>query len=416
MKILYISSVPSPKEFYRIKNTVRNNVNVATYGMNESGFKFHTLIQQGLAIDNDLSVVSLVGRSVSAKTHRCLIWKTITEYNGDNIKYKHLGFINIFGLKQLILSVRFFNNTISWLYKYRDTKDKYIIADAAYVTAIPVVILAKKIMHCQMVAIFCDIYEYMGNVKDARETNKVGLLHRYFRWLMAKTYKNLDGFILLTENMNNVVNVFDKPHLIIEGLVDVNMTSSINDFKEKSLMDVVMYAGALREQYGLKSLIDGFMHYHNENARLWVYGAGDYAQAIINASKHDSRIEFYGLVDNDVVVKKEIEATLLINPRSTDREFTKYSFPSKNMEYMVSGTPVLTTRLSGMPAEYYDYIYPIEGNDAQHITSALKAVFSQDRLILHRMGKKAKQFVLENKNNIVQVQKIIKLLRGLNDD
>lgn len=413
MEILYISSVPSLHEFNRIKSKVRANINVTTYGMNESGFKFHSLIMQGLVMESDVRIFSLVGRNISSKTHCGVLWRTVNEQGNGNISYKHLGFINLPILKQLILSLHFFSSTISWLYKNRFTKDKFIIADAAYVTVIPAVIFAKKIMHCRMAAIFCDIYEYMGNVKDARDNKKIGATHRFFRWLMGKVYKDLDGFILLTEKMNQVVNPLDKPHLIIEGLVDVKMAGYENDFLSKAAQDVVMYAGALREQYGLKNLVDGFMKYENENARLWIYGAGDYSQAIIQASLQDPRILFYGLADNDLVVKKETEATVLINPRPTDREFTEYSFPSKNMEYMVSGTPVLSTRLPGMPIEYYDYIYTIEGNDAIHVTSALQTVFDQSRQTLHNMGSRAKQFVLKKKNNGAQARKIINLLRSI---
>ena len=54
MQILYISSVPSAQEFFRIKNRTRKNVNTAPYGMSESGFKFHTLIQEGLASREDI--------------------------------------------------------------------------------------------------------------------------------------------------------------------------------------------------------------------------------------------------------------------------------------------------------------------------------------------------------------------------
>lgn len=81
------------------------------------------------------------------------------------------------------------------------------------------------------------------------------------------------------------------------------------------------------------------------------------------------------------------------------------------MEYMASGTPVLTTRLPGMPSEYYDYIFTIDGNDSLSITHALERVFSNTREELHQKGARAKAFVLENKNNIIQARRIIDLIR-----
>ncbi len=412
MEILYVSSVPSKKEFYDIKSRIRKGINVASYGMNESGFKFHSLILDGLSENNDIDIFSLVGRSVSHKTHRGIVWRAKEEAVKKNLNIKHLGFLNIPVIKQLIICFSYFFNVLAWLNKNR-SDEKYIIVDAAYVTVIPFVLSAAKTARCKTAAVFCDIYEYMGNVKDARETENVGALHRLLRGMMKRSYKKLSGFILLTQQMNRVVNPLGKPYLIVEGLVDINMKLLDNKIEDKADKNVVMYAGALREQYGLKNLIDGFMDYKNENGRLWIYGAGDYAENINQAAQADSRIIFFGLADNEEVVKKETIASVLINPRPADREFTQYSFPSKNMEYMVSGTPVMTTRLPGMPGEYYEHIYTIDGNEAKDITEALYEVFSHTKEELHSKGRRAKRFVLENKNNIIQAQKITGLLQGL---
>ena len=72
------------------------------------------------------------------------------------------------------------------------------------------------------------------------------------------------------------------------------------------------------------------------------------------------------LADNNIVE----DDSLTIDENSDDKLVAKYSFPSKNMEYMVSGTPVLTTRLPGMPMEYYPYVYFIEEESADGIAAA----------------------------------------------
>lgn len=410
MEILYISSVPSIKEFGIIKSKMLNGANVVTYGMNEAGFKFHTLIQQGLVDNKSVKILSLVGRNTSFKTYKGVIWRAAKEKT-DNIEYVYPGYLNLPFLKQFILSFSFFFHTLSWLTKHKKEHDKYIIMDAAYITVVPFVLLASKIIKCKTLAIFCDIYAYMADVKDAREN--VGAAYRLIGKIMKSVYRRLDSMVFLTEKMNEVINPDSKPHLIVEGLVDINMAKSDNMLENKTEYCAVMYAGALREQYGLKNLVEGFMAYKNDNARLWIYGAGDYSDKIKEAALSDNRIIFYGQVPLDEVVKKELEATVLINPRPTGREFTKYSFPSKNMEYMVSGTPVLTTRLPGMPNEYYDYVFTIDGDDASSITTALNKVFAYSKDELHQKGALSKKFVLEKKNNVIQAQRILNLLMGV---
>lgn len=407
MEILYISSVPSKKEFYWMKASVKQGVNITTYGMNEAGFKFHSLIQEGLKHYPSVNICSLVGRSTSAKTYKGLFWKAAKEFDG-NIEYLHLGYINLPVIKQIGLGLSFFFKTLSWLIRNKRVHDKFIIADAAYITVIPFVSLARKFIRCKEVAIFCDIYAYMADVKDARDD--VSFLHRFIGKFMKRVYRKLNAMVFLTEKMNEALNPLSKPYVIIEGLVDVGMENKENRFENKAAGCVVMYAGALREQYGLKNLIEGFTRYKNNDARLWVYGAGDYSESIKEAANRDSRILFFGQAELSEVINKELEATVLINPRPADREFTQYSFPSKNMEYMVSGTPVLTTRLPGMPLEYYDYVFTIDGNDSACITHALERVFSFTKEELHQKGAKTKTFVLENKNNIIQAQRIVDLI------
>ena len=51
------------------------------------------------------------------------------------------------------------------------------------------------------------------------------------------------------------------------------------------------------------------------------------------------------------------------------------------MEYLASGTPVLTTRLPGMPEEYYEHVLTIDGSTADDVTAALEraAALGTDR-------------------------------------
>ena len=107
-----------------------------------------------------------------------------------------------------------------------------------------------------------------------------------------------------------------------------------------------------------------------------------------------------------------MEATLLVNPRPTDEEYVKYSFPSKTMEYMASGTPVLTTVLPGMPKEYHPYVYLLEDETAEGIAKKLKLVMAESDEVLFHKGQRAREFVLEQKNNVIQGKKILDMLES----
>ena len=122
--------------------------------------------------------------------------------------------------------------------------------------------------------------------------------------------------------------------------------------------------------------------------------------------------EFYGgMLMTSEIVEKEREATLLVNPRPTVEEFVKYSFPSKTMEYMASGTPVLTTRLPGMPEEYYPHVYFIDDESADGIAHALTQVLAHSDEELFDKGCAARAFVLDSRNNVIQAAKILDMLK-----
>ena len=79
---------------------------------------------------------------------------------------------------------------------------------------------------------------------------------------------------------------------------------------------------------------------------------------------------------------------------------------------MASGTPLLTTKLPGMPVEYHQYVYLFEEESIQGYADALKKVLSQPVDMLYTKGLQAKKFVLQNKNYVVQAQRVLDLLRG----
>ena len=107
------------------------------------------------------------------------------------------------------------------------------------------------------------------------------------------------------------------------------------------------------------------------------------------------------------MVKEQMRASLLINPRYTEAEFTKYSFPGKNIEYMVSGTPTLTTLLPGMPKEYFPHVYLLDDETVDGMANMLREIHSKPKEEIERLGQETKEWMLKNKNNKAQVAELI---------
>jgi len=233
---------------------------------------------------------------------------------------------------------------------------------------------------------------------------------RFSKGLANFVIRHCTHYVLLTQAMNDYLNKQGKPYVILEGHADITMADKIPAMEKKNSPRICFYAGGVSKRYGLGNLVDGFRKADIPDAALHIYGPGDYVKELQQIAAEDERIFYGGMLLNTEIVDKEQEATLLVNPRPTDEEYVKYSFPSKTMEYMASGTPVLTTVLPGMPKEYHPYVYLLEDETADGIAKMLKKVLANSDEALFRKGLEARRFVLEQKNNVIQARKILEML------
>ena len=123
------------------------------------------------------------------------------------------------------------------------------------------------------------------------------------------------------------------------------------------------------------------------------------------------RIVYLGRVDRAEVLSLQKNATVLVNPRQNNEEFTKYSFPSKNLEYLSSGVPLVAYKLDGIPDEYDEYIYYPTDNSAEALSKEIMKICALPDEERKLLGKKAKDFVFENKNKVKQAQRIIEFIK-----
>ena len=151
----------------------------------------------------------------------------------------------------------------------------------------------------------------------------------------------------------------------------------------------------------------------NADIKLYICGDGDAREEIIKLSRVDGRINYLGLVKREHALLYQKNAMLLVNPRTPEGAFTKYSFPSKIMEYLASGVPTLMYRLPGIPTEYYDYCYAVEETGIEYLSDALEKVINISEEQRRSKGDLARKFILSKKCPKVQTKKIVDLISSL---
>ena len=208
--------------------------------------------------------------------------------------------------------------------------------------------------------------------------------------------------------MNNVLNSKSKPYIIIDGIVDDKKTSEISIPNKK----VIMYAGNLSTQYRIPYLVSEFEKCKFDNLELWFCGKGDAENYINEATKRDKRIKYFGFLSKESVASLENDVSFYINPRVNNGVYTKYSFPSKNLEYLLSGKPVIAYKLDGMSDDYDDvFMYIQEENGSLYKMFEKVANMKYEEIIT--LAKKGKDFVKIHNGRVIQGRKVVGMVEGL---
>ena len=359
--------------------------------------KYNRLIIEGLSNNQSTFVETVTSVPMSDTEDKELFYKGTTE-SKNGIIWNYLPYINIKWIRDIVTVFFSFKKVIKLCKRQGNTS---IIADVLNAPVALGAYLASRVMNKKYVISITDDPVLCGCGKAYYTTSN---------YLIRKS----DAYIFITEAMREKYHVEDKNSIVIEGLVDINENEELNSkVKSDYAKFLVMYTGSIHEKYGIGNLVKGFLDADISDSELHIYGDGDYRDTLLDICKKHKNVVYYGTVLSSKIVEIQRNASLLVNPRPIEDEYTKYSFPSKNMEYMVSGTPVLTTDLPGMPKEYKDYVFIMEDYSPEGIKDKLIEIADMDKKKLDEVGIKAREFVLNKKNNTVQASKIVEMINSL---
>lgn len=260
----------------------------------------------------------------------------------------------------------------------------------------------KIISNAKIYLIITDLPQYM----ELRPTRLKKMLKEADWKSLYKGIKSCDGWILFTKHMITYLDLPQEKCIVMEGSIDLNRLKLI-DNPIKSNKISIMYSGSLNLDYGIPLLLEAFHMIEDENYELWLTGSGNAENMIQEFCKKDSRIKMFGFLPtkNDLI-RLQNEATMLINMRLPTEPASAYCFPSKLFEYMLTGKPVLSFKIDGIPNEYYQYLVIMETVDTEGIANAIKRTAKMKEEERKIFGESGREFIKDKKNNITQAQRI----------
>lgn len=319
-----------------------------------------------------------------------------------NTKTTYLNFLNL----PIFKFISMFYSCCKRIKQYQDENgaDFFVLSTINYLPiGLATCFMARRCKYRNII-IFTDCS--VGYAYDGKTGKKIKhILLKIYKKIVHILENQYDAYVLFSEKMNEVVNCKRKPYHVMEGFFNAK-DLDLNE-REKYPKFVILYAGSLLESFGIQNIIEAFQTINNKDMELWIAGDGPYKDKLMQLSCYDERIHFLGYVKHSKLFEIEKKVSMVINTRDPKLEYTKYSFPSKTFEYLVSGTPFLSTKLVCYPKEYDSYIYFIEDNSIEKIKQGICLVASKSEEERAEFGKKAREFIIHEKASEIQVKKLV---------
>lgn len=248
-------------------------------------------------------------------------------------------------------------------------------------------------------------------VTDLPGVNGLQTGNKFREWIKSrigdnaiKLCKYIDSFVLLTEPMKEVLSVGNRPYIIIEGVYN---SAEREDCIIEKKNSVIAYTGTIEDSLGINTLLDAFDLLENKEAILLIAGSGRGVDSVKERASVNTRIKYLGYLPRNEILKLQYSASVLVNPRHSNEVYTKYSFPSKTMEYLSTGVPVVMNKLEGIPEEYYPYLYFTESDSPEDLAKTIDYVLRLDTKEIEDRGQSAKQFIVNQKSSVAQGKKFV---------
>lgn len=358
---------------------------------------------QGLdSLGIDMDSINSVHFPLTIKNVPRVCWSRNGKSKDINVAYKNIRYLNIASKKKSMQ-----DEATKWANANKKS-DVTVFVYSMHSPFIKAALAVKKVIpSAKIVMLVPDLPQYMD-----LGMNKIKKLLKSIDWLyIKKSIKKIDRFVLYSKHMAEFLNLKKNSWYVLEGSINQADVLEQQPEKDDSIISV-MYSGVTDLRYGIPELLDAFSLIEDKRYELWITGSGNAVNLIKERASKDSRIKYFGFLPSrkDLLLKQK-SASMMINVRKPEEAASAYCFPSKLFEYMISGNPVLSFRIPGIPDEYFDYLIPMENSNPQTIADAIISVGNMKEEDRENIGKLSREFVLKNKNKNAQAKKLLKFAK-----
>lgn len=376
-------------------------------GASVAGNKMQYNVLKHLAKYDDIELLSLTLYPVNVfpKEKRAYIKKETIDIC-ENVKSLKIPFINLPVIKQFSQTFSMYKQAKKIVKKNRD-----IILFSYNLfpqIGLPLVWLKNK-YGCKNVCLLADL---PADDKVNRKSFSK-FLRKWFDKLTIYSQERCDNFILLNSHVKDYFNISDS-FIVVDGGVDEDDIEDIKDTQYAPKIKNVVYTGAYTSYSGVENIVNAMKYVQSKDVILDIYGGGELADKLENQVKNMDNVNYHGWLENNAEVRRiQREAWLLVNPRVIDNLASRVTFPSKIFEYMLSGTPILSTKLLGFAREYEQLIIFSDDDSPEKLAEKIDYIRLKSLEELREIGRKTQNFVLRKRNWCYQCKKIVEFIKNI---
>jgi glycosyltransferase involved in cell wall biosynthesis len=332
------------------------------------------------------------------------IW---TIYN--SIPATMLPYINLFVVKHISRFVATFLFVLLWVTKNRNKKRIILLHG----------VNSSKLWAVNLIKIF-----FPSIITVSYLTDDVGIPLKWQKKIINKIrqfdttiiypgLQRMSGIITMTEPLTTRL-AKGRPFLLIPTIQKPDH-KVISDYSANpnSLEFIITYSGGLSRDYGADLLLEAFGKSEHPDWKLVITGWGEMEDDIRASAKSDPRIDFRGFISLDELKNVYHSTTILVNPKRINSRVAEYSFPSKIIEYLSTGKPVVSTNLLVLDESIRKHMIIAENDTPEGILKCLEEVYAWDKSHYEVWRSDSLRFVQEELSPSVQGRKILRFLSDL---
>ena len=263
----------------------------------------------------------------------------------DIFEYQSINFKTAFGFVKLGIEI----------IREKKYSNVSILTTGYYPLQVIAILFAAKVINAKTFSYVYDTHR--------QATSKMTFIKKFFANIYFEIgfmfVKMFTGLLVLNDS-------FIKKRSITTRYLKTKVGICLNENKKKYFVKnrcrndkkkIVVFAGTINVENGIDLIIPFVKKNKQKNFELHVYGDGDCVSKINELSAFDSRVKYFGRVTDEVLQERLRFADILLNLRNPCGISVDYSFPSKLINFMATGIPVVTNRFPGLNHEYDNCLY-----------------------------------------------------------